>query len=201
MFTSFKHSKKGFTLIELLVVIAIIGILSSVVLASLSTARQKSRDAKRISDIGQVRLALELFFDSIQSYPSTTPRVCGVVTAPPTVCPHTTGVNAVTGRDAAIVGLAAPRQKFLPKSPLPAGGGSTAVSYFYYGLTGAGVDCTAVGTTCTRYALGATLERADNTVFRADVDQTVGAVFFGNGTNCGGPFVAGQIEQCYDMRP
>ena len=73
MFTSIKNTKKGFTLIELLVVIAIIGILSSVVLASLSTARQKSRDAKRISDVGQIQLALELFFDASQSYPSTTP--------------------------------------------------------------------------------------------------------------------------------
>jgi len=54
---------KGFTLIELLVVIAIIGILSSVVLASLNTARQKARDSRRISDIKQLQLALELHAD------------------------------------------------------------------------------------------------------------------------------------------
>ncbi len=67
----FKRSMRGFTLIELLVVIAIIGILSSVVLASLNDARQKSRDAKRIADIRQVQLALELYFDSNGSYPPT----------------------------------------------------------------------------------------------------------------------------------
>lgn len=61
----------GFTLIELLVVIAIIGILSSVVLASLNSAREKSRDARRISDIKQIQLALELYFDSNSEYPDT----------------------------------------------------------------------------------------------------------------------------------
>jgi len=55
--------QKGFTLIELLVVIAIIGILSSVVLASLNSARAKARDAKRISDIKQIQLALEMYYD------------------------------------------------------------------------------------------------------------------------------------------
>src|SRR3990167_6664867 len=61
---------KGFTLIELLVVIAIIGILSSVVLASLNSARQKGRDARRISDVKQIQLALELFYDSNAGYPT-----------------------------------------------------------------------------------------------------------------------------------
>ena len=55
---------KGFTLIELLVVIAIIGILSSVVLASLNNAREKARDARRISDVKNIQLALELHADS-----------------------------------------------------------------------------------------------------------------------------------------
>ena len=64
--------KRGFTLIELLVVIAIIGILSSVVLASLNSARQKGRDARRVSDVKQLQLALELFYDANQSYPTST---------------------------------------------------------------------------------------------------------------------------------
>lgn len=66
-----KHTR-GFTLIELLVVIAIIGVLSSVVLASLNTARQKSRDAKRQSDVKQLQLALQLYFDTNGAYPSST---------------------------------------------------------------------------------------------------------------------------------
>ncbi len=60
----FKKNSKGFTLIELLVVIAIIGILSSVVLASLNSARRKSRDARRVADIKQIQLALELYYDA-----------------------------------------------------------------------------------------------------------------------------------------
>lgn len=63
-------SPRGFTLIELLVVIAIIGILASIVLASLNTARRKSRDARRIADVKQIQLALELYFDAATEYPT-----------------------------------------------------------------------------------------------------------------------------------
>ena len=55
---------KGFTLIELLVVIAIIGILSSVVLASLNTARNRGSDAAIKADLSGARAAAELYYDS-----------------------------------------------------------------------------------------------------------------------------------------
>ncbi len=66
-----RQSNKGFTLIELLVVIAIIGILSSVVLASLNSARAKGRDATRISQLKEMQKALEIYFLDKGSYPST----------------------------------------------------------------------------------------------------------------------------------
>jgi prepilin-type N-terminal cleavage/methylation domain-containing protein len=60
-------NNKGFTLIELLVVIAIIGILSSVVLVSLNTARNKGSDAAVKADIAGVRAAAEIVYDNLGS--------------------------------------------------------------------------------------------------------------------------------------
>lgn len=63
-----KKYNKGFTLIELLVVIAIIGILSSVVLASLNTARNKGADAAIKSNLANARAEAELFYDTGNTY-------------------------------------------------------------------------------------------------------------------------------------
>ena len=64
------NKKKAFTLIELLVVIAIIGLLSTIVLGALSSAREKARDAKKGVIVKQWITALALNFDSTNSYPT-----------------------------------------------------------------------------------------------------------------------------------
>jgi len=70
--------KKGFTLIELLVVIAIIGLLSTLAVVALSSARLKARDAKRVSDTKQMQTALELYFSDKNEYPGATSDEIGV---------------------------------------------------------------------------------------------------------------------------
>ncbi|HXK37931.1 MAG TPA: type II secretion system protein [Candidatus Paceibacterota bacterium] len=60
---------KGFTLIELLVVIAIIGLLSSVVLASLKGAKVKARNARRLADIHQLEMAFRMVEDASGTLP------------------------------------------------------------------------------------------------------------------------------------
>lgn len=201
MFTVIKNRTQGFTLIELLVVIAIIGILSSVVLASLGTAREKARDATRISDMKNIQLALELFFDSNQGYPQNTVSTANAHSA------------AGAAFNAALVGAGL----FLPVMPIDP---QTAArdadeEYTYEGLTIALADCTGVaGTVCGSYFLGAFLERADNTTLDSDSGDAIdnGAVTgLGIGTIGGAGTgacdtgavngVNGTTERCYSLQP
>lgn len=70
-------NRKGFTLIELLVVIAIIGLLSTLAVVALGSARTKARDAKRLSDLKQVQTALEMYYTDQNAYPAGSGIVLG----------------------------------------------------------------------------------------------------------------------------
>ena len=61
----------SFTLIELLIVIAIIGILAALIIVALNTVLPKTRDAQRQNDLRNVEKALEMYYTTNQSYPST----------------------------------------------------------------------------------------------------------------------------------
>lgn len=65
-----KTNKQGFTLIELLVVIAIIGLLSTLSVLALNSARARARDSKRVSDVKQIQTALEMYYNDATSYPA-----------------------------------------------------------------------------------------------------------------------------------
>jgi prepilin-type N-terminal cleavage/methylation domain-containing protein len=82
-------NKKGFTLIELLVVIAIIGLLSTLAVVSLTSARKKARDSKRVADMKQLQTAMEMFYNTYGTY-----KPSGCATAG-------TKVSACTGTGAA----------------------------------------------------------------------------------------------------
>ncbi len=83
-----KKFTKGFTLIELLVVIAIIGILSSVVLASLNTARSKGTDAAIKANMNGIRAQAELVYDDSKCYGDGT-IPCAAAAVAPGVCAST----------------------------------------------------------------------------------------------------------------
>ncbi len=135
--------RTGFTLIELLVVMAIIGILSAVVLTSLNGARQKGRDARRISDIKQIQLSLELYYDSTGGYPAA---ICTTGTGP---C--TSSVLVTNGYIAS-----------LPVDP----SNNNLYQYVPY-------SSTANNTICSGYHIGASLESGStHTALQTDADAT-----------------------------
>lgn len=116
-----QKNQKGFTLIELLVVIAIIGLLSTLAVVSLNNARQKSRDAKRVSDIKQTQTALELYFVDQNGYPVSAGGV--TLGSGSQAALDDTGWAATCGAGTCYMGQ-------VPSNPSPNG-----TSYFYQATT------------------------------------------------------------------
>ncbi len=119
-------NKQGFTLIELLVVIAIIGLLSTLAVVALSSARQKARDSKRLSDLKQLQTALELYYQDQTSpaYPTeASPVSLGTTNY---IC-----LNAASGFTTA--GCSSPIMGLVPSDP---GGSASSTAYSYTSTSG-----------------------------------------------------------------
>ena len=126
-----KNTRAGFTLIELLVVIAVIGILASVVLASLNSARVKARNAKRVSEFKTVITAFNLGIDGSGGLPLATSNAWHCVTA---TC---YGGWAAYGANATVDAFLAP---YLPTKPIdPPNGRSGYGGFLYNGAWPGGV--------------------------------------------------------------
>ena len=151
-----KKSGKGFTLVELLVVIAIIGILSAFILASLSGARSKGRDAKRVADIKQLTLALQLYYDGTSKYP--------------------TGNGSVSDTLGALKPDYLP---VIPTDPLTSGG-------YVYGYIALPSGCNNTSTSCVDYAVGAQLESSASQLDGVTDSQAISVTINGVGMNCSG---------------
>lgn len=89
------NNRKGFTLIELLVVIAIIGVMSSVVMASLNNARSKGKDASIKASMSSIRSQVELYYDNNGN--SYAPVTALAITTSSNICTTQTAVNNVLG--------------------------------------------------------------------------------------------------------
>jgi len=87
------HYNKAFTLIELLVVIAIIGVLSTLSVVAFNSARSKARDSRRLSDIHNLSLALEMYYDDFGAYPPA-PTSTGIIGG---LCLSDLGITSTCG--------------------------------------------------------------------------------------------------------
>lgn len=179
----FTHSRaRGFTLIELLVVIAIIGILSSVVLSSLNSARAKGKDAARVSQVRQIQYALELYYDTNGKYPT---------------CLYAGGSCGATVLNGSAF------MKTVPKDP------GSGLSYSYAAI-GSGTNCTGYHLAASlddksNKALQVGADATPKTVCTGSLADFSGLSFTAAGQLCTAtagtaqPTAAANGETCYDV--
>lgn len=103
---------KGFSLLELLVCISIIAMLASVGIAAYSAAKEKAQDARRIGELKQLKIALELYHNDHEYYPR-----------------ESAGANGRIGEGAGIDTMLAP---YMTKIPVDPAGPNNPNYYYYY---------------------------------------------------------------------
>jgi type II secretion system protein G len=135
-----KMNAKGFTLIELLVVIAIIGLLSTLAVVALGNARQKARDARRLSDLKQLQTALELYYTDQTAYPAGSGVTLGSTNY---ACLNASGFGTL--------GCANPYMGQVPSDPL------AAQSYVYTAASSSYTVTASLETTMNNLSGGVTL--------------------------------------------
>lgn len=157
------RNAKGFTLIELLVVIAIIGLLASIIMVSLSSAKAKSRDARRQADLKSIQLALSLYYNDNGMYPMNIYSTSGAAPSSglaPTYLPvvPTDPNNSSVCTDSGAGGC----YKYIAYTP---------------GITGGSTSCNNSTRPPVSYHLGATLENSDDGGLTRDVDADSGGAY------------------------
>jgi general secretion pathway protein G len=132
-------SNYAFTLMELLVVVTIIGLLSATGLVSYTSLSKSSRDARRKSDVAEIRTALEIYRSDNGYYPT------GLVFPLPANC--------------TTISLSAGEVTYIQKTPIDPLCKSSELRYYTYIPLPAGCDNSTVN--CTSYTIGALLESSN----------------------------------------
>jgi prepilin-type N-terminal cleavage/methylation domain-containing protein len=70
---------RGFSLVEILIVVSIIGVLASIVMPAMDSAREKALLAATLTELGSIKTAIELLYDDTGYYPNGATGYCRTV--------------------------------------------------------------------------------------------------------------------------